>query len=116
MSDKMKWAYLCKLGGLFEAGPDAGTWSEAIVAEKTHEQSMRVVLVGTHRPGGLEESLLPDFLPADCRSWGWHDWQDKKVNVCRGTQKGSFSGSGRLGFQYSIHLDANRPGLVTDRG
>jgi hypothetical protein len=44
---------------------------------------MRVVLVGTHRPGGLEESLLPDFLPADCRSWGWHDWQDKKVNVCR---------------------------------
>ena len=71
-SDKMKWAYLCKLGGLFEAGPDAGTWSEAAVAEKTLEHSMRVLQVGTRRPGGLGETLLPDRFPAECKSYGWH--------------------------------------------
>ena len=68
-TDKMKWSYLCKLGGLFEAGPDAGVWSEAQVAEKTHEQGMRVIRAGTHKPGGLEDTLLPDFLPADCRPY-----------------------------------------------
>ena len=80
-SDKMKWAYLCKLGGLFEAGPDAGTRSEAVVAEKTHEQSMRVVCVGTHRPGGLGETLLPDGFPTDCRTYGWRDFGGRKVFV-----------------------------------
>ena len=79
----MTLTHLCKLGGLFEAGSGAGTWSEALVAEKTHEQGMRVIRAGTHKPGGLEDTLLPDFLPADCRPYGWHDWAGKRVNARR---------------------------------
>ena len=67
LSDKLKWSFLCKLGGLFEEGPVAGKLSDSLVAESIHHQSLRVVSVGTHPPGGLEDTLLPDVYPIRCR-------------------------------------------------
>ena len=31
-TDKIKWVHLCMLGGLFEFGPNNGTWSESLIA------------------------------------------------------------------------------------
>ena len=62
-TDKTKWVHLCMLGGLFEFGPKNGTWSESLIAEKIHEQSLRTILLGTHRPGGPDDTLMPLGIP-----------------------------------------------------
>ena len=82
-TDKIKWIYLCMLGGLFEHGPKNGVWSEALVAEKTHEQSLRTVLFGTHRPGGPDDTLMPPGISTQFKGYGWHQDESRMILVCR---------------------------------
>jgi hypothetical protein len=82
-TDKIKWIYLCMLGGLFEHGPKNGVWSEALVAEKTHEQSLRTVLFGTHRPGGPDDTLMPPGVSTQLNGYGWHQDESRMILVCR---------------------------------
>jgi hypothetical protein len=82
-TDKIKWIYLCMLGGLFEHGPKNGVWSEALVAEKTHEQSLRTILFGTHRPGGPDDTLMPPGISTQFKGYGWHQDESRMILVCR---------------------------------
>ena len=82
-TDKIKWIYLCMLCGLFESGPKNGVWSEALVAEKLHEQSLRTILFGTHRPGGPDDTLLPPGIPIKYKGYGWHEDNSRMILVTR---------------------------------
>ena len=82
-TDKIKWIYLCMLGGLFEAGQKNGVWSEALVAEKFHEQSPRTILFGTHRPGGPDDTLMPPGIPLQFKGYGWHQDESRMILVTR---------------------------------
>ncbi len=73
----------CMLGGLFEHGPKNGVCSEALVAEKTHEQSLRTVLFGAHRPGGPDDTLMPPGISLQFKGYGWHQDESKLILVCR---------------------------------
>ena len=83
LTDKIKWIYLCMLGGLFEFGPKHGVWTEALVAEKIHEQSLRTILFGTHRPGGPDDTLMPPGISLQFKGYGWHQDESRMILVTR---------------------------------
>ena len=82
-TDNIKWTHLCNLGGLFEFGPKDGKWSEALVAEKVHEQSLRTILLGTHRPGGPDDTLMAPGISQEFRGYGWHQDDSRQILVIR---------------------------------
>ena len=82
-TDKIKWVHLCMLGGLFEFGPKNGTWSESSIAEKINEQSLRTILLGTHRPGGPDDTLMPPGFLQKYKGYGWHQDESRLILVTR---------------------------------
>ena len=65
-------------------GPKCGIWSEALIAEKIHEQSLRTILLGTHRPwGGPGDTLMPPGIPQRYKGYGWHQDESRLILVTR---------------------------------
>ena len=82
-SEKIKLIHLCLLGGLFELRPKGGTWSEGLIAERIHQQSLRTMLLGTHRPGGPDEDLMPPGISQKFKGYGWHQDESRFILVTR---------------------------------
>ena len=85
-TDKIKWVHLCMLGGLFEFGPQNGKLSEAHIAEKVHEQSLKTIMLGTHRPGGPDDTLMPPGISQKYKGYGWHQDESRLIFGHQGTQ------------------------------
>jgi hypothetical protein len=81
--DQIKRIHLCMLGGSFKVGPKNGTWSEALIAEKIHEQRLLTILLGTHRPGGPDDTLMPPGISQKLKGYGWHQDESRLILVTR---------------------------------
>jgi hypothetical protein len=82
-TDKIKWVHVWMLGGLFEFGQKNVTWSEALIVEKIQEQSLRTILLGTHRPGGPDETLMPPGISQKFKVYGWYEDESNRILVTR---------------------------------
>ncbi len=63
--------------------PKNGVWSEALVAEKIHEQSLRTILFGTHRPGRPDDTLMPPGISLQFKGYGWDQDESRLMLVWR---------------------------------
>ena len=50
-------------------------------------ESLRAVSFGTHRPGGMDDTLLPQCCRAHCRPHGRHETDGRKATVGRELKK-----------------------------